>query len=98
MIRKLAKNDVGKVLISVILGLGISALFRKVCNDRSCLVFHAPHINKIKGQVFDFDGKCYVFDGRLTKDVNFVNPIKITKCIICKTCIIVIFLALQRRY
>lgn len=33
----------------------------------------------------DFDGKCYVFDGRLTKDVNFVNPIKITKCIICKT-------------
>ena len=33
----------------------------------------------------DFDGKCYVFDGRLTKDVNFVNPVKITKCIICET-------------
>lgn len=31
----------------------------------------------------DFDGKCYVFDGRITKDINIENPKKITKCIIC---------------
>lgn len=32
----------------------------------------------------DFDGKCYVFDDRILKDVNFVNPKVISKCYICK--------------
>ncbi len=31
----------------------------------------------------DFEGKCYVFDGRITVDVNSVNPVIITKCIHC---------------
>ena len=31
----------------------------------------------------DFEGKCYVFDGRITVDVNSVNPVVITKCIHC---------------
>ena len=33
----------------------------------------------------DFEGKCYVFDNRLTTDVNKVNPIVISKCHICGT-------------
>jgi hypothetical protein len=61
-LRRLIYSDVGKYVISILLGLGLATLFRKVCNDRSCLVFHAPHIDKIKGQVFDFDGKCYTFE------------------------------------
>jgi UPF0176 protein len=31
----------------------------------------------------DFEGKCYVFDGRIVVDVNSVNPVVITKCIHC---------------
>jgi len=33
----------------------------------------------------DFDGKCYVFDGRLTTDVNVINPEIISECFICET-------------
>ncbi len=33
----------------------------------------------------DFDGKCYVFDNRITVDVNSVNPEVISKCHICGT-------------
>jgi UPF0176 protein len=33
----------------------------------------------------DFDGKCYVFDNRLTTQVNNVNPVVISKCHICDT-------------
>lgn len=33
----------------------------------------------------DFDGKCYVFDKRLSVDVNSVNPTVISKCYICQT-------------
>lgn len=32
----------------------------------------------------DFEGKCYVFDNRLTTEVNSVNPTIISKCHICK--------------
>lgn len=32
----------------------------------------------------DFDGKCYVFDGRITKNINIINPENITKCHICR--------------
>ncbi len=31
----------------------------------------------------DFLGKCYVFDDRITKDINMVNPKVISKCYIC---------------
>lgn len=33
----------------------------------------------------DFEGKCYVFDNRITVEVNQVNPNVIANCHICKT-------------
>lgn len=33
----------------------------------------------------DFEGKCYVFDGRIIADVNKVNPKVISKCYVCGT-------------
>ncbi len=33
----------------------------------------------------DFEGKCYVFDNRLTVDVNSVNPVVVSKCYNCGT-------------
>ncbi len=32
----------------------------------------------------DFEGKCYVFDGRVTTEVNSINPKVIAKCYICE--------------
>jgi UPF0176 protein len=32
----------------------------------------------------DFDGKCYVFDNRLSVDVNSINPKVIAQCFVCK--------------
>ncbi|MBC7391529.1 MAG: rhodanese-related sulfurtransferase [Opitutaceae bacterium] len=33
----------------------------------------------------DFEGKCYVFDNRITVDVNQVNPKVVSKCYVCET-------------
>jgi UPF0176 protein len=33
----------------------------------------------------DFEGKCYVFDGRVATDVNQVNPTIVSECYICGT-------------
>ena len=66
-IRRLITGTFGRTLISILLGLGLATLFRKVCNDRNCLVFKAPGIDKIENQIFEFDDKCYKFKKKATK-------------------------------
>ena len=66
-LKRLIYSDVGRIVISIILGLGLATLFRKVCNERNCLVFHAPDIKKIKNQVFKFKNKCYKFEEEIEK-------------------------------
>ena len=66
-LKRLIYSDVGKIVISIILGLGLATLFRKVCKERDCLVFHAPKLNKIKNQVFKFKDKCYKFEEEIEK-------------------------------
>lgn len=61
-IGELIKTKTGKIIISIILGLGLASLFRKVCKGRECIVFHAAPMNKIKEQIFKFNNKCYVYD------------------------------------
>ena len=60
MIRKLAKNDVGKVL-TTILGLGISPYLEKYVTDRDCLVIEGPPIKEVEKHIHSFDGKCYKY-------------------------------------
>jgi len=66
-VRRLLYGDVGKIVLSVTLGLGLATLFRKVCKDRDCIVFRAPDINKIRNQIFNFGGKCYTFKEEIEK-------------------------------
>ena len=64
-IRRLLYSEVGKYIISILLGLGLATLFRKVCKDRNCMVFKAPELKKIKEQIFKFQDKCYKFTIKL---------------------------------
>ena len=66
-LRRLIYSDVGKIIISILLGLGLATLFRKVCNDRNCIIFKAPNVEKIKNQIFKFDNKCYKFSEKIEK-------------------------------
>ena len=66
-LKRLIYSDVGRIAFSILLGLGLATLFRRVCKERDCLVFHAPEINKIKNQVFKFKNKCYKFEEEIEK-------------------------------
>ena len=59
--KRLLYSPLGQIFISMLLGFGIATLFRKACNKRNCLVFQAAPLDKIKGQVFKYDNKCYKF-------------------------------------
>ena len=69
-LRRLIYGDVGRIVVSIILGLGLATLFRKVCKDRDCIIFRAPDIKKIKNQIFKFDKKCYKFKENIEKCNN----------------------------
>ena len=51
----------GKYLISVILGIGLSSIFRKTCMDKECLEFKAPHHDDISKTTYLHNNECYTF-------------------------------------
>ncbi len=60
-IKRLLYSKYSNIIISVILGLGLSTLFRKACNKRNCLVFRAPPFDKVNNKTFKHNDKCYHF-------------------------------------
>jgi hypothetical protein len=57
-LKKLINSKIGKILISAILGLGISGLFKMSCDNRSCLVYRGPEFDEDK-RIVKYDNKCY---------------------------------------
>ncbi len=55
-------TETGQVMVSVVLGLGLAAIFQKVCaGDEKCTVYLSPAENKITGRVFTQNGQCYKY-------------------------------------
>ena len=54
-------TNLGKIIISIILGIGLASLFRKACQSRSCLVFEAPPLEEVSKSTYQHDGRCYRF-------------------------------------
>ena len=51
----------GKVIMSILLGFGLASLFRAVCKDKDCIIFHAAPLEKIKDKIYKYDNKCYKY-------------------------------------
>lgn len=53
---KLFQSDIGRIIVSILLGLGIAALFRRACKGKNCVVIQGPkreEIDKYYYKVFD---------------------------------------------
>ena len=61
MFSKILSSPTGRVVLSIIWGLGLAALFRRACNGRSCIVYMSPHPSEVQGKVFKHDEKCYKY-------------------------------------
>lgn len=70
MILKFLNIREGQIIISIILGLGLACLFRKVCNDNNCVIIKSPGKNEIENKVFKQDDKCYTYQPKKTKCEN----------------------------
>ena len=58
---KSMKTNIGRMILSIILGIGLASLFRKSCESRNCLIFHAPSFKEINENVYKYNNKCYKF-------------------------------------
>ena len=52
-----------KYIISIILGLGLAALFRKACKDGACIHFESPPMKDLTGgSVYKSGNECYKYN------------------------------------
>tara|TARA_Y100001958_G_C21244709_1_gene573983 strand:+ start:3334 stop:3552 length:219 start_codon:yes stop_codon:yes gene_type:complete len=51
----------GKLLISIILGIGAASIFRKVCTETNCLDFRGPDLQEVKDSIYGHNDLCYKF-------------------------------------
>jgi hypothetical protein len=66
-LKRLLNTSLGKFFISVLLGLGLATLFRKVCTDKNCLIFNGPLIDTVEGKIYKHGTKCFKYTARSTK-------------------------------
>ena len=68
---KFVHTETGKYIMSILLGFGLASLFRVVCKEKNCIIFHAPPLDEIKDKIFKYDNKCYKYEPTPTKcEVN----------------------------
>lgn len=63
----LLKTEQGKRIISFVIGLGLAALFRKVCKDGNCVIVQGPPLEEVENKIFKMDSKCYRYKAEVTK-------------------------------
>ena len=56
---KFLHHPTGKLMMSIILGLGLATLFRSACYGKNCKIVHAPPMEDIEDKIYKFEGKCY---------------------------------------
>ena len=64
---RLFETEFGQIIVSIILGLGLAALFRKVCNGNSCVVIKGPDLNDVQKYYYKVDDKCYKYSAHVVK-------------------------------
>lgn len=64
-LQRLLNSESGKFVISIVLGLGLATLFRKVCTDKNCISFHGPVISE--EDIYKHDEKCQKYVLQSTK-------------------------------
>jgi hypothetical protein len=60
--KRLLSTPIGVAFISILLGVGLATLFRKVCTDKNCIVFNGPVIDTITDKTYKYGEKCYKYD------------------------------------
>ena len=56
-----------KIICSIVWGLGLASLFKRVCTGRKCIVYRSPPPKDVQGNIYNYNSKCYKFSPRTTE-------------------------------
>ena len=65
-IKKVMDSKFGSIVISILLGVGLAALFRTACKDGKCIVIESPPKEDMK-YYYKLDDSCYKYNAVPTK-------------------------------
>jgi hypothetical protein len=66
------KSPAGKILISIIWGIGIACLFFRTCKGRSCITIKAPRQKVVSGMIHHHNNSCFEFHSKESECINDV--------------------------
>lgn len=56
---KFVHSSTGRIIMSILLGIGLATLFRAACKGQNCRIISAPPLEELEDQIYKFDDKCY---------------------------------------
>jgi len=60
-VNKIMDTETGAIIVSVILGLGLAALFRKACKDGKCIVIKGHPKTETDQYYYQIENTCYKY-------------------------------------
>lgn len=67
ILKDIMSKDVGCILVSALLGLGLATMFHKVCVGRDCVIVKGPSVDYVTKHMWRHGQDCYKYK------VNKVN-------------------------
>ena len=66
-VSELLDTKAGSMIISIILGLGLAAMFRQVCKGKQCIVIKGPNVNDTQKYYYKVNEDCYKYTPVVTE-------------------------------
>jgi hypothetical protein len=60
-LEKFINSKTGKILSSIILGIGLATLFHSACKGKNCRLYYAPPLKETNDKTFSYNSKCYKY-------------------------------------
>ena len=76
-LEKFVHSNTGKIIMSILLGIGLATFFRAVCKGKKCRLVASPPMVELEGKTYKFDNKCYTFEKNPITCTNNKKTVKI---------------------
>ena len=54
-------SALGKIIVSILLGVGLATMFRQVCTGKQCMTFRGPILGDMDGKIYKHGEKCFSY-------------------------------------
>jgi hypothetical protein len=60
-LKRFFQTETGRIIISILLGLGLATLFKRTCQGIGCLNFQPPSLEDIKNKKYKYGNSCFKY-------------------------------------